>query len=75
MRCIHNKIVKVTEHYGYRIELNVFGYDRLYVLYRVSDTRHANPITARIKRSEAIKECKYLEKLNAPKFSKEKEND
>lgn len=72
MNCLPNKFIKVTDHFGYRLEQDVHGYKLLYVVYRASDTCHARPISGYIMRGEAIKSCKYLEKLNGPKFKKEK---
>lgn len=71
MNCLPNKFIKVTDHYGYLFEENCRGMGPLYVVYRVSDTRHMNSISGYILRAEAIKSCKYLEHLNSEKFSKE----
>lgn len=75
MNCLPNKFIKVTDHFGYRLDQDVHGYKLLYVVYRVSDTKHTRPISGYILRGEAIKCCKYLEKLNESKFKKEKKYD
>ena len=75
MNCLSNKFIKVTDHYGYRLEQNVHGYAVLWVVYRVGDTKHKRPISGYILQGEAVKCCKYLEKLNEPKFKKEKTNN
>ena len=55
------KFVKVTEHYGYYYKsLECYGYDgKYYVIYRGT-----HQISAFRNKKYAIKECKYLEKLN-----------
>lgn len=73
MKCLPTKFIKVTDHYGYRFEEEVRGCKNVFVVYRVDDNCR-RPISGYILRGEAVKCCKYLEKLNEPKFKKEKNN-
>lgn len=72
MNRLPKKFIKVTEHFGYRYKEDVYGYEKLFFVYRISDTKLEHPIRGCYKRHEAVRECKYLEKLN---YSKEKSND
>ena len=59
----HLKFTPITDHYGYSHET----YNGLlqYLLWRHKDgKKYGYPITGRLKRSEAVHECKYLEALN-----------
>lgn len=58
----------ITVHYGIRFEryLGCMGY----VLYRTNRVKKQYEITARVTREDAIAECGYLEKLNAPRWMK-----
>lgn len=59
----------ITEHFGIRLER--VGHDMMYVLYRSNQVRRRWEVAARADRKSAVKECEYLEKLNAPRWAKE----
>lgn len=58
----------ITEHYGIRQEEH-FG-QCIWVLYRIGDVKTRLAITGRVTKADAVAECRYLEKLNAPKWEK-----
>lgn len=66
------KFVPVTEHYGYCYER--VGGDNLYVVYNIQNGKPDRVISGFQTRSLARRECRYLEKLNAPKFEKIRRN-
>ena len=66
-----NVFVPVTKHYGYVLQYLDLMNEYAYVVYRSDKPKtHSRIVTARRDREEAIKECEYLEKLNAPIFIK-----
>lgn len=65
------KFITVTDHYGFCFER--CGGENLYVIYRIENGKPDRVITARKKRKDAVSECKYLERLNEPKFKRRKE--
>lgn len=64
------KFIKVTEHYGYCYER--IANDNLYVIYNIKDGKPNNVVAGMKERKAAIKECKYLEKLNAKRLNLKK---
>lgn len=63
------KFVKVTDHYGYYYQ-SFEDYDgKFYVIYRTLGGKvGCYEVTAMKSKEDAIKECKYLEKLNFSKL-------
>lgn len=67
---VNGEFVEITTHYGIRPE-DVFGHTA-FVVYRIGDEKNPeNHIAGFRNKNAAINECKYLERLNAPKWSKE----
>lgn len=64
------KFYQVTEHFGYMYE-RIFPVTHEYVLviYCVENNK-PHKVTARSNKKDAIRECHYLEKLNAPRWKK-----
>ena len=58
------EFIKVTEHYGYKLEIEQNGGLPRFVIYRIGKQEK---ISAFVEECSACRECKYLEKLN---FSK-----
>ena len=59
-------LTPVTLHYGYTYEK--FDGVWLHVLWRIKKGEKDGYVTAYTRRSDVIRECKYLEKLNQDKF-------
>lgn len=59
-------LVRVTEHYGYTYEL--YNGKWQHIIWHLKDGKKSYAVTGRFTRTDTIKECKYLEKLN---FNKE----
>ena len=69
---VNGDFVEVTEHYGIRPE-DVYGHTA-FVLYRIGDETDPQKRIAGFRNQKAaINECKYLERLNAPRWVKEKD--
>lgn len=71
-----DEFVQITKHYGYIYEYHpFFPEEKLYVIYRADKPKtHQLTVAARRSLGLAIRECEYLERLNAPKFKEEENN-
>ena len=58
--------IQITDHYGIRHE-NIYG-DSIFVVYRVGSINREKRISGFKNRSAAVHECRYLERLNSPKW-------
>lgn len=64
---------QITEHYGIQRETQCNT--DIWVIYRGTMGTKGQLVTARFDMARAVHECIYLERLNAPRWKKERKND
>lgn len=67
------KFIQLTEHYGCVFERT--GNGDLYVIYKIEECKPTHVVSAFKNKKLALKECKYLEKLNCKKYKSGESND